>query len=81
MTIYYYILFFIFTIIATMILLDNNVGVYFVLIFKIINVNIQRFFWMVRLHPKNFITTWLQNQKYDKIARELARKNEDKMER
>lgn len=64
-----------------MILLDNNVGVYFVLIFKIINVNIQRFFWMVRLHPKNFITTWLQNQKYDKIARELARKNEDKMER
>lgn len=64
-----------------MILLDNNVGVYFVLIFKIINVNMQRFFWMVRLHPKNFITTWLQNQKYDKIARELAMKDEDKMER
>jgi hypothetical protein len=81
MTTYYYILFFIFTIIATMILLDNNVGVYFVLIFKIINVNMQRFFWMIRLHPKNFITTWLQNQKYDKIARELAMKNEDKMER
>jgi hypothetical protein len=81
MTTYYYILFFIFTIIATMILLDNNVGVYFVLIFKIINVNVQRFFWMIRLHPKNFITTWMQNQKYDKIVRELARKNEDKMER
>ena len=64
-----------------MILLDNNVGVYFVLIFKIINVNVQRFFWMIRLHPKNFITTWMQNQKYDKIVRELARKNEDKMER
>lgn len=81
MTTYYYVLFFIFTIISTMILLDSNVGVYSVLIFKIINVNVQRFFWMIRLHPKNFITTWLQNQKYDKIARELARKNEDKMER
>ena len=73
MTAYYYTLFIVFTIIAAMIVLDNNVGVYITLIFKILKVNIERLFWMIRFHPNNFITTWIQNRKYDKIARELEK--------
>lgn len=73
MTPYYYTLFIIFTIIASMIVLDNNVGVYITLIFKIIKVNMERLFWMIKFHPNNFITTWIRNREYDKIARELEK--------
>lgn len=80
MNTYYYTLFIIFTVIAAMIVLDNNVGVYITLIFKIIKVNTERLFWMIRFHPNNFITTWIQNRKYDRIARELEKEFQSKME-
>lgn len=79
MTTYYYTLFIVFSIIAFMIVLDDNVGAYIILIFKILKVNIERFWWRIRFHPNNFITTWMRNREYDKIARELE--NEIKMER
>ena len=63
----------IFGIVAYMIIVDKNVGEYLTLIFKISQINIERFFWMVKYHPKNFLTTWIQNRKYDKIARELEK--------
>jgi hypothetical protein len=50
---------------------DKNVSDYIILLSKILRLNIERFFWMVKYHPKNFITTWIQNRKYDKIAKEL----------
>ena len=78
MTTYYYTLFIIFTVIAVMIVLDNNVGVYITLIFKILKVNIERIVWMIKFHPNNFITTWIQNRKYDRIARELEKEFLDK---
>ena len=73
MSTYYYILFIIFSIIAYMIVVDNNVSVYITLIFKILKVNTERLFWMIRFHPNNFITTWIQNRKYDRIAKELEK--------
>lgn len=73
MNTYYYTLFIIFTVIATMMILDNNVSLYMTLIFKLMKVNIERLFWMIKFHPNNFITTYLQNRKYDKIARELEK--------
>lgn len=36
---------------------------------------------MIRFHPNNFITTWIQNKKYDKIARELEREMQMERER
>ena len=80
MNTYYYTLFIVFSIIATMIVLDNNVGVYFTLIFKLLRVNTERLYWMLKYHPNNFITTWIQNRKYDKIARELEREFNSKNE-
>ena len=71
MNTYYYTLFIIFTVIVTMMILDNNVSDYIDLLFKILKLNTERLIWMIRFHPNNFITTYLQNRKYDKIAKEL----------
>jgi hypothetical protein len=63
----------IFAIIAYLIITDRNVADYLTLVFKMTKLNIERFFWMIRLHPNNFITTWIQNRKYDKMAKELMK--------
>jgi hypothetical protein len=79
---YHYLLFLIFSIIGVMIVLDANVADYIVLLTKIIKLNTERVFWMIRLHPKNPISNFMMNRKYDKIAKELEeefrRKNEIK---
>ena len=54
-----------------MIVIDPNVGDYITLIIRFIGIQLQRLFWMIKYHPNNFITTWIQNQKYDRIARQL----------
>lgn len=81
MNTYHYTLFIAFTIIAFMITIDNNVGVYITLIFKLLQSNTQRLFWMIKFHPNNFVTTWIQNRKYDRIARELEKEFQSKVER
>ena len=49
--IYYYTLFTVFAIIVTMMIVDPNVADYIYLYFKIIKVNLERFYWMIRFHP------------------------------
>lgn len=60
-----------FGVVFYMMWVDENVANYIVLVFKLININIQRFLWMMKYHPNNFVTTFFQNRKYDKIAKEL----------
>ncbi len=71
MSSYYYTLFIIFTVIATMIVLDNNVGLYIILILRKFKIEIEKLWWKIKFHPNNFITTWIRNRQYDKIAKEL----------
>lgn len=74
---YYLILLTIFTIIASMMVIDNNVSVYITLIFKIIRVNIERFFWMIRFHPIMFtnpLARWFMMRKYMREIEKDARK-------
>lgn len=78
MNFYYYFLFLIFSIVATMIMLDENVGTYLTLVFQMIRTNVERFYWLIRYHPNNFITTWIQNRKYDQIAKELQQEFEQR---
>lgn len=68
----------IFGILAYIIIIDENVATYLTLIFKIMKVNTERMAWMIRFHPNNFVTTWIQNRKYDQIARELQKEYETK---
>jgi hypothetical protein len=73
MTPFNYILLIIAGVVGYMMIIDENVVTYLILMLKIMKVNTERFFWMVRYHPNNFITTWIQNRKYDRIARELEK--------
>lgn len=77
---YYYALFLVFSILAVMIVLDENVAIYVTLIFKIIRINLERIWWMIRFHPKNPITNLMMKWKYDRLARELEREFQSKME-
>ena len=52
-------------------IIDQNVAEYLLLVFKMMKLNVVRLLWMIRLHPNNFITTWIQNREYDRIAKEL----------
>ena len=56
---------------AYIMIIDQNVAEYFLLIFRMMKLNMVRLLWMIRLHPNNFITTWLQNRKYDRMAKEM----------
>ena len=68
-------------VVGYMMIIDENVATYLTLVFKIMKVNTERFFWMVKYHPNNFITTWIQNRKYDRIARELEKEFQSQVER
>lgn len=68
---YYYSLILVFSIICFIIVVDQNVSDYTILIFKLIKINIERVFWMIKLHPKNPITNYMMKRKYSKIAKEL----------
>ena len=63
----------IFAIIAYLIIADKNVADYLTLVFRMSKLNIERMFWMIRLHPKNPITNLIKKWEYDKIARELQK--------
>jgi hypothetical protein len=62
-----------FGVIAYMMIIDPNVAEYLTLVFKIIKINSERVYWMIRFHPKNPITNLIMRWKYDKIARELEK--------
>lgn len=60
-----------FAIVFYVISVDKNVADYLTLVFKMMKLNLERFYWMVQYHPNNFITTWRRNRQYDRIAKEL----------
>ena len=68
----------IFGIIGYMMVVDKNVADYVILLAKIIRLNVERWYWMIRLHPKNFVTTWISNRKYDRIARQMHKEFQDR---
>lgn len=77
MVIYYYTLLTIFAIVAYIIIVDQNVAIFIDLVFKWIKVNVQRFYWMVRFHPKNPITNLIMRIKYARIAKDLEKELDD----
>lgn len=75
--IYYYSLFTIFAIIVTMMVVDQNVGDYIVILTKLIRVNTERFIWRIRFHPfwfTNPIGQRLMLRKYEKLMKEKNEK-------
>lgn len=60
-----------FTIIVYIVVTDKNVEDYIILKLKLLKINIERIIWMIRFHPKNPITNYIQAKKYEKLAKEL----------
>lgn len=59
-----------------MMVIDPNVSEYIVLLSKIVKVNIERFYFMIRFHPFMYsspIGKWWMMRKYMKIIKELSK--------
>lgn len=70
----------IFSVLAYLIATDESVASFFILYTKLVKINIERFFWMIRFHP--IITSspffrWWMMRKYmkevEKIKKELSK--------
>lgn len=72
MSTYQEVLFLIFFIIAGMIVLDANVGTYILLKIQQAGINIQRMYWIIRLHPSNPITNYFYNRRLEKLTKEFS---------
>lgn len=71
---YQLILFTFAALVAYMIVTDRNVSEYIVLQVELLGIRIQKYYLLVKLHPRNFITTWQMNRRIKKIAKEFAKK-------
>jgi hypothetical protein len=73
--IYYYSLFTAFVIIVTMMIIDQNVSEYIILLTKSTKLNVERMFWMIRFHPailSSPIGRWWMMRKYMRTVKELS---------
>ncbi len=72
---YYYSLLTVFVIILTVIVIDQNIGDYLILLTKSVRLNVERMFWMIRFHPailSSPIGKWWMMRKYMKTVKELS---------
>jgi hypothetical protein len=67
-----------------MMIIDQNVGDYIVLLTKSAKMNVERMFWMIRFHPailSSPVGRWWMMRKYmrtaEKLAQELSQKEDD----
>ena len=74
MNVYYYCLFVLFAIIAFLMIIDDNVSQFFILVYEWLEMNLRKTYYMVKLHPWNFITSWSIRYRSHKMARELLTK-------
>jgi hypothetical protein len=78
MTYFQTICFIIFGIIFYLIIMDKNVAEYIVLLTKIVKLQFDRYMFMIKYHPKNPITNYIQTQKMNRLALELQREFEQR---
>jgi len=74
MNVYYYSLFVLFAIIAFLMIIDDNVSQFFILVYEWLEMNLRKTYYMVKLHPWNFITSWSIRYRSHRMAKELLTK-------
>lgn len=62
-----------FVILIYIIAVDKNVEDYLILTLKLWRINIERFLWIIRFHPRNPVTNFLKEREYAKIAKDLEK--------
>ena len=71
---YQLILFTVAAILGYMIVTDKNVAEYVMLQWQMLGIRIQKYYLLVKLHPRNPITNWQQERRIKKMAKEFAEK-------
>lgn len=74
----YYLLFISFFVIGSVIVIDPNVAEYLTLVFKMAMLNIERFWWMIKFHPRNPIQKYLIARRSWNIAKKMMEEIESK---
>ena len=78
MNTYYFTILAVFSIVAYMMIVDQNVADFILLIPRIIKLNVERFYWKIRFHPivtTNKLSQWLMMRKYEKLIKEYEQQN------
>jgi hypothetical protein len=75
---YYISLLLIFSFVAYFIATDDSVAKYVILLAKIFKLNIERYVWMVKNHPRNPINKYFIWRRSLKLAEQLQKEFENK---
>jgi len=59
------------SILVYMVVVDENISKYILLLWKILGINIRRFFWILWLHPENPIGRYIIWRTSFRIAKQL----------
>lgn len=73
MTTYYYTIFFIFAVLAYMIVVDPNVGKFIELMGQMAVVNVKRLYYLIVYHPNNKIAAWMMERRINRMASQLQK--------
>ena len=73
--IYYLGLLFIFAVIASMMVIDKNVGTYIILLGQVVRIKIIKYWFWLKLYPKLRFDTAILKWKSNKILKDLKIKN------
>ena len=73
MKLYYYSLFSVFCVLAYLIATDPNFGRYFYLVYKLLETKFKSLYYIIKLHPYNFITSWQIRYRSHRMARDIQK--------
>jgi hypothetical protein len=73
MTLYYYLVFAFFSVIAYMMVVDRNVVTLIELMFQYAGVQLKRAWWIIRFHPINPIPRWTLKWRIERMTKQLEK--------
>jgi hypothetical protein len=73
MTLYYYLVFVFFSVIAYMMVVDRNVVAFIDLAFRFAGIQLKRAWWIIRFHPINPIPRWTLKWKIERMTKQLEK--------
>ncbi len=73
MTLYYYLVFAFFSVIAYMMVVDRNVVTLIELMFQYAGVQLKRAWWIIRFYPINPIPRWTLKWRIERMTKQLEK--------
>jgi hypothetical protein len=73
MTLYYYLVFAFFSVIAYMMVVDKNVVTFIDLAVRYVGIQLKRAWWLIRFHPINPIPRWTLKWRIERMTKQLEK--------